>query len=234
MRRYREVFPKKHTLLIAIHTESLSQTLRNVGIAKEAGADGVFLINHGSLSGEELLDVYRGVRAVHPDWWIGINALDLGFSDSLSLIPSDVSGLWEDASGINEDVYDTARVTRNRWRQRQEREDWQGLYFGSVAFKYQKKVRNPGRAAGLSMIYMDIVTTSGEATGSPADIAKIATMRRALGRSPLAVASGIAPENVDQYLGLVDCFIVATGVSRSFTELDPARVSMLVKAIQSA
>ena len=239
MRRYREVFPKKHTLLIAVHTESLPQAQENVGIARRAGADGVFLVNNDlpdrdRLSGKELLDVYRGVRAVYPDWWIGVNTLDLGFSDSLSLIPNDVSGLWEDASGINEAVYDTARVTRNRWKLRQERGDWQGLYFGSVAFKYQKEVRNPRRAAGLSRIYMDVVTTSGDATGSPADITKIEEMRGALGRSPLAVASGITPENVGQYLGLVDCFIVATGVSYSFTELDAKRVSLLVGAIKSA
>ena len=57
-------------------------------------------------------------------------------------------------------------------------------------------------------------------------------MRQALGTFPLALASGVTPENVTDYLPFVDCFLVATGISKSFTELDPAKVTGLVENVR--
>jgi uncharacterized protein len=56
-------------------------------------------------------------------------------------------------------------------------------------------------------------------------------MRQALGGFPLAIASGITPENVEAYLPYVDAFLVATGISSSFTELDSERVRMLAEKV---
>ena len=53
------------------------------------------------------------------------------------------------------------------------------------------------------------------------------------GDTPLAIASGITPENVEVYLPFADSFLVATGISRSFTELDPSKVRMLVQRVRS-
>lgn len=70
---------------------------------------------------------------------------------------------------------------------------------------------------------MDAVTTSGPGTGYAADIEKIRRMKQALGNTPLAIASGITPENIVNYLPHADCFLVATEISRNFTELDPVK-----------
>jgi hypothetical protein len=35
------------------------------------------------------------------------------------------------------------------------------------------------------------------------------------------------------YLAIADCFLVATGISLSFTELDPARVRSLVERVRA-
>jgi hypothetical protein len=58
-------------------------------------------------------------------------------------------------------------------------------------------------------------------------------MKAALGRSPLAVASGITPDNVCEYLPHADCFLVATGISQSFHDLDPRRVARLVAEVRA-
>jgi len=58
-------------------------------------------------------------------------------------------------------------------------------------------------------------------------------MKAALGDAPLAVASGITPENVSRHLPFADCFLVATGISRSFIELDPSRARKLVERVRS-
>ncbi|MBW2023646.1 MAG: adenine phosphoribosyltransferase, partial [Deltaproteobacteria bacterium] len=109
---------------------------------------------------------------------------------------------------------------------------WLGLYFEDVAFKYQRRVEDVAWATRLARSYMDVVTTSGPGMGQPAPLSKIVIMRQALGDVPLAIASGITPEDVGDYLDVADCFLVATGISRSFTEFDPDLVKALVKAVR--
>ena len=59
---------------------------------------------------------------------------------------------------------------------------------------------------------------------------KITDFRRGLGDAPLAIASGITPDNAAHYAGDVDCFLVATGINHSgdFYNIDPARLSALL------
>jgi predicted TIM-barrel enzyme len=54
-----------------------------------------------------------------------------------------------------------------------------------------------------------------------------------LGEAPLGIASGITPENVEEYLPLADCFLVATGIIRSFSQLDLTRVRLLIERVRS-
>jgi len=75
MTRFRETFKNKHVVLPVVHVSDEGQALRNVAVAREAGADGVFLINH-AISSEALLAIYCRVAAEHK-WWIGLNCLDL-------------------------------------------------------------------------------------------------------------------------------------------------------------
>lgn len=236
MKSYREVFPKKNTLLIVIHVKTLEQALRNVVIAEKSGADGVFLINH-SFPSEELIKIYQEVRKKYPDWWIGLNFLDLKPWEALACIPMNASGLWVDDAQINEAAKHPTWRAEENWNQRKRMSNWHGLYFGGIAFKYQKTpVHDLGLVCAWATLYMDVITTSGKATGVAADLKKIKTMREAIDEnthdSPLAVASGITPENVKNYVDFVDCFLVSTGVSHSFTELDENRVKELVNEIK--
>jgi predicted TIM-barrel enzyme len=63
---------------------------------------------------------------------------------------------------------------------------------------------------------------------------KIRTFREALGTHPLAIASGITPENVAAYAPLVDMILVATGINfkDDFYNIDPARLTALLAAIE--
>jgi predicted TIM-barrel enzyme len=230
MSRYRTVFPQRHVVLPVIHVESTDQALRNASIARGAGCAGVFLINH-DMPFTELLDIHQSVSSEFPGWWIGVNLLDLPPEEVFRELGEEVSGVWVDNARIDEryepqaeaEMIEAARV----------KSGWSGLYFGGVAFKYQRPVQDLARAARLAMDYMDVVTTSGPGTGQAAPRQKIQAMRQALGDFPLAIASGIAPANVHEVLDLADCFLVATGISRSFTEFDPGLVKALVSAIQA-
>jgi hypothetical protein len=228
------VFPKGNVFLVVIHVRTRPQVLRNAKIAYEQGADGVFLISHGMVLSPLLLQFYHAVRAFYPSWWIGLNFLDLDRMNALLKIPSDASGLWVDNAGIDENAENPSQLAQVFWDERKKNASWQGLYFGGVAFKYQKKVEDVARVAQLAMPYVDVITTSGDATGVPPSVEKMWAIRNAIGDHPFAIASGITPENVKDYLGIADCFLVATGISFSFTELDPARVRNLAQTIHSS
>jgi hypothetical protein len=227
---YRHVFAHRHVVLPVVHVESEHQARSNSDLARDAGADGVFLINHSS-GYEDLLRIHQLVFEDHPDWWIGVNCLDLYPWDVFDVVSDDVAGIWVDNAGVDERRSDQPEAEKAVAAR--ERTGWKGLYFGGVAFKYQRPVEDLTRAAQLAARFMDVVTTSGPGTGLAAASEKIAAMNEALGGQPLAIASGITPENVGDYLDLADCFLVATGISRSFTQLDPERVRLLVERVRA-
>ncbi len=231
MNGYRAVFEKQKNLIVVIHIESEEQALRNARIAKNAGASGIFLINHRS-SADSLLRIYGYVKMYCGNLWIGLNCLDLSPKEAVMQTPKDIAGLWIDDGGIKEDSDDPAGEARELAELRA-RHGTRGLYFGGVAFKYQGECRDPARAARLAMPYMDVVTTSGEKTGSPPAIEKVRLMKRAIGDHPLAIASGITAQNVREYIEYADYFLVATGVSDSDTELNAGKVEELARIISA-
>lgn len=230
---YRCVFPKRNTLLIVVHVESEDQALRNVKIAFDGGADGVFLINH-SVPASKLSQCYNFIRSKFPKEWIGLNWLDLSPSEGLNRMCPSMDGMWVDNAGIQDEENGGAKeakefaATRGRWEKER---GCSFLLFGGVAFKYQQPVHNLGLVTQTAALYVDVITTSGNGTGMAPDIDKIRAMRRAAGDHPLAVASGITPENVMPYKEYVNCFLVATGVSDSPTELNPSRVRQFAKRV---
>lgn len=227
------LFGQGASVFVVVHAETIPQVLRNLARAHEAGADGAFLINH-AISETALLDCYEAARAAWPRWWLGLSFMGRAAGEALDLLPDSASGLWTSNAGISMGSADPASGARLFQEKRAARSGWRGLHFGGVAFKHQEQVADPAAAARLALPYVDVVTTSGAATGVAAPLAKIAAMKAALGDHPLAVASGVTPENVERYLGLVDCFLVATGISDSHADLNRARTAELVSIVRAA
>lgn len=131
------------------------------------------------------------------------------------------------------------------------------LFFGSVAFKYQPFDPMPEFAARFATMGGMIPTTSGPGTGQPPDVAKLQSMRDELERlrvdqsgrpltfqlhslplptppsTPLAIASGMTPENLADFLPHVTHFLVATGVSTDMHHFDGARLRRFVEIAHS-
>lgn len=227
--------PNAKKLLPVVHVLDEAQAIRNAEIAFEAGAHGLFLINHETSPGNRplsfagLLNIHSAVADQFPNQWIGVNCLDLLAAEVFQYLTPQVAGVWADNGEIDEHV--SKQTSAERILDAKTKSGWDGLYFGGVAFKYQKPVDDAGRAAEIAQNYMDVVTTSGPATGHRASTTKIKLMKEAIGNRPLAIASGITVENVAAYLPFVDYFLVATGISQSFYQLDPIKVSSLAKTI---
>lgn len=233
--RILQTFGASRVLLPVVHPVSWDQALASTQIAVDAGVKGIFLINQG-LDVEDVLRLVLEVRRRHPTLWVGLNLL--GYSPAQALetaldaCEGRIDGIWSDNASVEEDAAEQPRA--QAFLDARARHGWQGLYFGGVAFKYQREVsvdKLPA-ATRLATRYMDVICTSGPGTGKQADPKKLSTMRGSVGPSAsIALASGVTAENVPHYLPFVNAYLVGTGIERSFGVLDPAKVVALQTAI---
>lgn len=234
MNRIREVFGVDRVVLPVVHPVGRAEALASVEVAHRCGARGVFTINQGMNEGE-VLELVSEIWRRYPELWVGVNLL--GHSPAQALGQAleacgRIGGIWSDNAHIDERTADqpgaAELVAARRAR------GWNGLYFGGVAFKYQREVASDalGRAAKLATSYMDVVCTSGPGTGQPAQLDKVIAMRQGMGADgAIALASGVTPENVGAYLPYVDAFLVGTGIEASFGVLDAGKLSALLAAV---
>ena len=230
-------------VLPVIHVRDAAQAVRNAGVAIEAGAQGVFLINH-DFPREELVPILGEVRARFPSLWLGVNFLAVTGRDAFPVLGRlqaegvEIDAYWADDARIDERAATDGQIEAAAIAAAREESGWTGLYFGGTAFKKQRPVAPADHetAARTAAGWMDAVTTSGVATGRAADRAKIAAFRRGCGDAPLALASGVTPENAAGYTPDVDAMLVATGINHpgDFYELDPARLHRLLAVTRAA
>jgi predicted TIM-barrel enzyme len=237
MNRIQEVFGVSHVLLPVVHPTSWDEALHSISVAATAGVRGIFLIDQG-LPAKEVLRLVLTVRERYPSLWVGVNLLAFspteGLRQALDGLGGRLDGLWADNAAVDENA-DAQPKAQKLLDVRRER-GWNGLYFGGVAFKYQRQVapEDLGKAARTAAPFVDVICTSGAGTGHAADPAKVAALRAGVGPEvALALASGVTDENVAQYLPHVNAFLVGTGIVESFGVLDPAKVASLHALIAS-
>ena len=238
---FRKFFAFDHAVVLpVIHVLDVEQTVRNINIAVDCGCPGVFLINH-DFGIETFLPIIEAARAQFPDFWIGINFLAVtGLSAFPVLADLENSGIrvdayWADDARIDERAPFDHQPEASEIQDVRNTVGWNGLYFGGTAFKKQRDVAPEDYevSARIAAGYMDVVTTSGVATGMAADTSKIESFRNACGEKPIALASGITPENVHVYANLVDCLMVATGINfkDDFYNIDRKRLKCLFDSL---
>lgn len=199
---------------------------QNIRIALENFADGIFLIGHG-LRHTSMIGLYNLSRKLFPDFWIGINFLDVSRESEFERIIKSCPGLnalWTDGMpNIRLDI------------------DPQIEVFGGVAFKYLNPNQSGDElvlACNKAKKIVDVVTTSGNATGFPPDIKKLEKIRNCIKQMPLALASGVTEDNVLAFLPTVDYFLVASSIveKKGQENLDyfiPEKVKKLATIIHS-
>ena len=233
--KIREVFGVDRVLLPVIHTIGHAEAIESIRISSAAGCRGVFLIDQ-ELPPAEVLALVCKARDAYPDLWIGVNLLSRrppqALAEALDACGGRIDGIWSDNAGIDLQTADEQPIAELFRAARQAR-NWNGLHFGGVAFKYQRPVASEdlGRLTMLAAKYVDVICTSGPATGIAADVVKVCRMRAATD-APIALASGITAESVRDYLPYVDAYLVGTGIEASFGVLDPRKVETLLRAME--
>ncbi|MFK7891447.1 MAG: BtpA/SgcQ family protein [Granulosicoccus sp.] len=223
-------------VLPVIHVLDYDQTVRNVCVTMREGAQGVFLINH-DFEYQKLLPIVCRIRSEFPWLWMGLNFLAVTGKEAFPVLSelqrsgTQVDAYWADDARIDEcSATQTEAEEIDRARSQGA---WNGLYFGGTAFKKQRPVapEHYSSSAAIATQHMDIVTTSGVATGCAADMQKIRVFRKACAEQALAIASGITPENVSAYAPCLDAILVATGINQSgdFYNIDAQRLRALLR-----
>jgi hypothetical protein len=217
------------------------QAETNTRLAIEGGCPGVFLINH-DFGVDEFLPIIRHVRQKFPGIWLAVNFLAVTGKDAFPVLGklanegTLVDGYWADDARIDEFADTNNQTEADEILKVKKDSGWDGMYFGGTCFKKQREVlpEHYATSAQLATHFMDVVTTSGIATGHAADLGKIETFRKACGDTPIAIASGITPQNVHQYAELVDCLMVATGINiqDDFYNIDPTRLNNLMENLK--
>lgn len=217
-------------VLPVIHHRDAATSRAQADLAFAAGADGVFLISHEEKD-EDLYDPAQMIKASHPERKVGVNFLTMNAREAFAmtmLLRLDMA--WLDAPGISSAGIDRRAHDLDRLLQRMGSTP---QVFASVAFKYQPVDSDPPAAAVAAYRLGMVPTTSGDATGSSPAVEKIAAMRAALPQAaPLAIASGMTPENVGDYLPYVSHILVATGVSRDEHHFDEDKLRRFVQEVR--
>mmetsp|Transcript_51121 Transcript_51121/g.102137 ORF Transcript_51121/g.102137 Transcript_51121/m.102137 type:complete len:336 (-) Transcript_51121:114-1121(-) len=235
-------------VFVVIHALTTEQVAKNVEVAKEAGADGVFLINH-DFDYPQLLPIIRHVRGLFPDLFLGSNFHTLNGADAFPILGRlaregvKLDAFWADNACIDHERALPEQPMAAKILDTRASSGWDGLYFGGTAFKNPRnhvKLCRPvpleasASVAATAAHYMDVVTTSGPASGEAPTIDKIQAMREGCKETPLAVASGVGADNVAQLAPYVDAFLVASSVQADTHNIDPAKLAAFMAQLSSA
>lgn len=199
-------------VLPVIHHLNSHLSIEQAKLAMACGADGVFVISHHNKD-LDVVSVAKAIKASHPDHLIGINLLNHDGESALNLgLEAGLDAVWDDSPGVcSTGISTQAKAISERLKSNNIE------FFGSVAFKYQPIEPEPGKAAVLAATLGMSPTTSGSGTGRAPELEKITSMRAALNELnpelPLAIASGMTPDNVELFVPHLTHILVATGVS---------------------
>lgn len=224
-------FPVIHLSPVPSVATTQQNLVDNCAIAVDAGADGLFFINQ-NVSTTLLLRHLRELResgrfAGVP---MGINLLDrLPHTAMHTAAELGLDLVWSDRA-----LPDVLCTTG--------RGHFGGIYFGGVGFKYQDALPDSEVAGAIRECedFVDYITTSGPATGSPPTREKLDLYADAIAhgargsrgrRQKLAVASGMSADNLEELVldekrpnGVrVDAVLVASSIESSFGHLDLAK-----------
>jgi len=225
-----------------IHVLDHDQTAVNIDIAMTHDCPGVFLINH-DFGVEDFIPIVRSIRKQYPEVWLGLNFLAVTGKQAFPVLGAlsqegcDIDGYWADDARIDERRELLEQSEARETIEVRDKSGWKGLYLGGTAFKKQRPVKQCDylRSAQIACQWMDVVMTSGVATGEEAGTDKVGIFREGVGECALGLASGITPDNIDNYASDLDVILVATGINYAddFYNIDPDRLKKLMLKLNS-
>lgn len=197
-----------------------------------AGADGALLISHNGISSVSLAEIWlyttEALEKLDVSLPLGVNFLDLTDEpqDMISLaVKYGIQLVWSDSQTGEVGIRSEQSATGNRV-----------LYMGGVAFKHQDKVplAEIPKAVDRASRFMDVIVSSGDATGEEIDVGKAALIAECHPEIPKMVASGISVDNIDTLREYFSLFAVASSIAAGPHQIDVVKATKLGKKIHRA
>lgn len=208
----------KGEIIPVIHMLDEEQVILNVCTCISEGIKKVFLINH-NLETSRLLDTAQKVKTTYPELWVGVNLLGVPTEQVIKTTFTYIDAIWVDDGLLNLPIEKIEEAYALR--------KFKGMLFGGLAFKYQKQPVDLKESCERAIRFIDVPTTSGVGTGKPANKSKIEEIRNLIGNKPLALASGVDIDNISDYVGLVDYYLVASSITGQGELIDEEKLSNL-------
>lgn len=222
---------KNKLFLPVIHHLKYDLSVQQAEFALTHGADGIFLISHNG-DDDQLEQPTRDIKQRFPTKLIGINLLSKDALSSLQIAKNwQLDMVWTDGSGVSSRGA-TDLATKVAEELQNACKDV--MFFGSVAFKYQRPEPDPAKAAQLALQLGMIPTTSGPGTGEAPTVDKIKSIHMHNIDGPLAIASGMTVENIQEFLPFASHFLVATGICVDFYRFDESKLVRMAEIIHQA
>lgn len=213
--KVKNVFNKIDKIILPVlacsNKEQFMKNIKNMYLCyKQNKIDGIFLIST-NIDIKDFKNIYKEAKSLYNDFWIGVNIIGESIFKVLDFIKNyNPDGIWVDNSYLNnENNLGICELILNQIN----KYNWKGLYFGGVMFKYTNNcnVYN-SKILQLSNQYIDVLTTSGDATGIEIKDEKLNFISNNIKDISLALASGVNKFNIKNLSSKVNIFIVRTSI----------------------
>ena len=232
-RMYQAFGKKDNILLPVLSCYTIEQFQMNIKILQERHAKGQIQgvwITSANSDISTLQSVLRWSKMTYPELWIGVNLIGETFVRAFQFLETDrPDGIWMDKSYITENKIQTVPVLI---QDQFARLKWNGLYFGGVLFKYQEHKGDPINLCLNAIPWVDVLCTSGAATGTPITDEKLNIIVNATaGNIPIAITSGISAKNVNQLFGKANIYMFRESVVYPDENLNTEMLDQLISAV---
>lgn len=225
-------------VIVSVHASGANQVLRNLARADEAGADGVFLLNHPTrfgdktLTPEQLADLIERVAPRSSrKLWLGVNFLNTGNASRISHINlaerCQADCLWVDDSGMLASS-DWQQYSESELRHRQKYAP--GLsYFGGLPTAIAASA-HAGAVVQAASKFLDATVLQDKQPGSGNLADRLAAARKAFGSHPLLTTAPLNAAAAAELLQHVDGVILRPmGLDSRSRDLDTDTVRKIVE-----
>lgn len=213
------------TFYAVIHAHDVTHGYEQAARALEAGADGIALIDQLCTPDDVSALAVRLKPLIADRGRLLVNILN-DDQQALDIASERDCGVWADAlTGTLQGCLDQGLAAEM-------------TVLCGFGFKYQRETDlETGYLLGLAGQYQKmsarfVYMTSGRATGLAPTSVWLRRLRALIGEdTPLAVASGMTPENIGSYLGQASCFLVGTSIEDCDRRIAPEKVRAIADQI---
>lgn len=186
MFRFHFDFPERPAMFRMIDSATPRDAIAQARAAAADHAAGIIMRN-SSCDAVALEDAYEAVRAVYPEWWIGLSYTDCSGVEACRRIPEKASGVWvgDVTGGIRDPkrAADYAHQLSHAHRARRP----EAMLFAGVSFHPGSSMEAIVRHARTAMLAADVIGVRWSVDSHVQSLDRLKAIRDAIGNYPIVI-----------------------------------------------